>query len=378
MSVSCAEIFNLIEDFAPLNLAEEWDNPGLQIGDPGLKVNRILLCLDVDEKACDEAVQTGAQLIISHHPLLFKPVKQILTGTPAGALLAKCLCSGLAVYSAHTNLDNAKGGVNDELAKKLGLGNTKVLRPGHTEDYLKLVVFVPLAHADGVRRAISLAGAGWIGNYSECTFQTQGTGTFRPLEGSDPFIGKVGELEKVDEIRLETILPAGRSKEVIKAMCGAHPYEEVAYDLYPLANEGPAMGTGRYGYTDQPLKLNSFIEKIKSALGIDNVRFGGNPNGTIHSVAVCGGAGASLWTWAKKAGADVMVTSDIDYHTARDMLSNGLSFVDAGHFGTENIIIPVLRKYLEDCCRQKGFEVDISTSRTQSDPFSFSPARKFS
>ena len=372
MSVSCAEIFNLIEDFAPLNLAEEWDNPGLQIGDPELKVNRILLCLDVDEKACDEAVQAGAQLIISHHPLLFKPVKQILTGTPAGALLAKCLCSGLVVYSAHTNLDNAKEGVNDELAKRLGLADTKVLRPGYTGKYLKLVVFVPLDHTDTVRRAISLAGAGWIGNYSECAFQTQGTGTFRPLEGSDPFIGKVGELEKVDEVRLETILPAGRVKEVIKAMCGAHPYEEAAYDLYPLANEGPAMGTGRYGYTAQPIRLNSFIEIIKSALGITSLRFGGNPDGMIHSVAVCGGAGASLWTWAKKKSADVMVTSDIDYHTAKDMLSNGLSFVDAGHFGTENIIMPVLRKYLEDCCRQKGFEVAISTSRTQFDPFSFS------
>jgi len=147
MSVSCADIFNMIEDFAPLNLAEEWDNPGLQIGNPELKVNRILLCLDVDEKVCDEAVRAGAQLIISHHPLLFKPVKQILTGTPAGALLAKCLCSGLVVYSAHTNLDNAKEGVNDELAKRLGLADTKVLRPGHTEKYLKLVVFVPLDHA---------------------------------------------------------------------------------------------------------------------------------------------------------------------------------------------------------------------------------------
>ncbi|HAU32695.1 MAG: NGG1p interacting factor 3 protein, NIF3 [Desulfotomaculum sp. 46_296] len=372
MSVSCAELFNLIENFAPLNLAEEWDNPGLQIGDPGLKINRILLCLDVDEKACDEAVQAGVQLIISHHPLLFKPVKQILTNTPAGALLAKCLCSGLVVYSAHTNLDNARGGVNDELAKRLGLVNTKVLRPGQTENYLKLVVFVPPDHADGVRRAVSHAGAGWIGNYSECTFQTQGTGTFRPLEGSDPFIGKVGELEKVDEVRLETILPAGRAKDVINAMCGAHPYEEVAYDLYPLANKGPAMGTGRYGLTSQPLKLNIFIEKIKSALGINNVRFGGDPDGTIHNVAVCGGAGASLWPWAKKTGADVMVTSDIDYHTARDMLSNGLSFVDAGHFGTENIIIPVLGKYLEDCCRQKGFEVEVMTSQTQSDPFGFS------
>jgi len=174
MSVSCAEIFNLIEDFAPLKLAEEWDNPGLQIGDPGLKVKRILLRLDVDQKACDEAVRAGAQLIISHHPLLFKPVKQILTGAPAGALLAKCLCSGLVIYSAHTNLDNAQGGVNDELAKRLGLSGTKVLRPGHTENYLKLVVFVPLAHADGVRRAVSLAGAGWIGNYSECTFSGAG------------------------------------------------------------------------------------------------------------------------------------------------------------------------------------------------------------
>jgi len=371
MGTSCEFLFKLVEEFAPLYLAEQWDNPGLQLGDPRLEVDRLLLALDVDEDVYAEAVETGTKAIICHHPLFFKPVKQIRTDRPREALIAALLRAGITVYAAHTNLDNADQGVNSELARRLGLQEIRVLRPDYREKYLKLVVFVPLTHIDAVRSAMARAGAGWIGNYSECTFQVQGTGTFRPLEGSNPFIGKLGELERVDEIRLETILPANLSGQVVEAMLKAHPYEEAAYDLYSLANEGTVLGPGRVGSLTQPVRFEEFISRVKNGLELAHVRYGGAPDRLVNSVAVCGGSGASLWTLALPAGAQVLVTSDVDYHSARDMLAGGLSFIDAGHFGTEKVILPVFRKYLEDRCSRLGLGVKILVAARQSEPFMF-------
>jgi dinuclear metal center YbgI/SA1388 family protein len=371
MGAGCEFLFKLVEEFAPLYLAEQWDNPGLQLGDPRLEVNRLLLALDVDEDVYAEAIETGAKAIICHHPLFFKPVKQIRTDRPREVLIAALLRAGITVYAAHTNLDNADQGVNSELAKRLGLQEIRVLRPDYRGKYLKLVVFVPVTHTDDVRSAIARAGAGWIGNYSECTFQVQGTGTFRPLDGSNPFIGKSGELEHVEEIRLETILPANLSSQVVKAMLKAHPYEEAAYDLYPLANEGAVLGPGRIGFIAQPVQFEQFAARVKSVLGLTHVRCGGALDRQIRRVAVCGGSGAAMWPLALAAGAEMLVTSDVDYHTAKEMLSAGLNFIDAGHFGTERPILPVLQKYLEDRCRQIGLNVEILITTRQSDPFNY-------
>lgn len=371
VAAKCEVLFKMIEDLAPLNLAEQWDNPGLQLGDPKIEVDRLLIVLDVDEKTCREAVLKGAQAIISHHPLFFKPLKQLRTDLPGGALIAALLSAGITVYAAHTNLDNARGGVNDELAKRLDLQQVSVLSPDFREKYLKLVVFVPVSYAENVRSAITQAGAGWIGGYSECTFQVMGTGTFRPLEGSNPFIGKLGETERVEEVRLETILPANLADKVIEFMLKVHPYEEVAYDLYPLANGGPALGPGRIGVLAQSVQFRRFISGVKEALEIGHVRYGGNPDCQITRAAVCGGAGARMWPLALASGAQVMVTSDIDYHTAKDMLSAGLNFIDAGHFGTEQVILSVLQEYLKARCNQMSLNVEILKTSAQSDPFDF-------
>ncbi|MQL53145.1 Nif3-like dinuclear metal center hexameric protein, partial [Desulfofundulus thermobenzoicus] len=247
MTVTGKGICELLEGLAPLELAEPWDNPGWQLGDPGVPVERVLLSLDVDEGVCREAIEMSARLIITHHPLFFKEIKEIRLDSPRGALVAGLIKAGIGVYAAHTNLDSARWGVNDALARRLNLRDIQVLRPVR-EKYLKLVVFVPLDHVDGVREALGKAGAGWIGNYSDCTFGVQGTGTFRPREGTNPYIGTRGQLEKVPEVRLETILPKRLEKQVIEAMLRAHPYEEVAYDLYPLANSFPTgRGLGRVG-----------------------------------------------------------------------------------------------------------------------------------
>lgn len=371
MSVQAKDLFLLVEELAPRKLAEEWDNPGLQVGDPSLEVRRLFLALDVDEGVCREVVAKGGQAIICHHPLFFKPLSNLRTDHPRGALLASLIRAGIAVYAAHTNLDNAGRGVNDELARRLGLRNEEVLRVRDRQKFLKLVTFVPLSHVEEVRSALGKAGAGWIGNYSECTFQVPGKGTFRPLEGTSPFVGRLGELEFVDEVRLETILPAELTGRVVQALLAAHPYEEVAYDLYPLANEGTARGPGRVGALARPVPFLEFVSGVKEALQLKQLRYGGEPAREIRRVAVCGGAGADLWPAALAARADVLVTGDVGYHAAKDMLAAGINFVDAGHFGTERIILPVLRDFLREQCRQKGWDVEIWITDSQDDPYSY-------
>ncbi|MFZ5649059.1 MAG: Nif3-like dinuclear metal center hexameric protein [Bacillota bacterium] len=370
MQAKCREIFQVIEEISPSELAEDWDNCGLQVGDPEKMAERVLLALDMDEAVLSEAVERGAGLVITHHPLIFKGIKQLREDRPQGRLLAKIIRSGITVYSAHTNLDSAEGGVSAALAEKLRLTDIRVLRSGG-EKYLKLVVFVPVDDCDRVREAIAGAGAGWIGNYNECTFMVRGTGTFRPLEGTNPYIGSTGRLEKVDELRLETILPARLSGRVIRAMLAAHPYEEVAYDLYPLENRPVNSGLGRVGKLQESVMLEEFARRVKDALRVAAVRLGGPPAGTVRTVAVCGGSGGDFWPLALNAGADVLVTGDIGYHAARDILSAGISFVDAGHYGTERVVLEPLARSLGDRCRERGLEVEFMVSSLNVDPFSY-------
>ena len=369
MPVTCADIIDIMEALAPPFMAESWDNAGLLLGDPRAGVKRVLLALDVNLAVAQEARRKGAGLIVTHHPLILKPLPDIRFDQPAGNLVAYLIKNDLAVYSAHTNLDNAGGGVNTVLAEKLGLSGLDALQVTGCESCVKLVVFVPVSHADALRDAVCLAGAGWIGNYSHCTFQARGTATFLPLEGASPYIGTRGELARVDEVRLETIVPAGKLKAVLQAMLKAHPYEEAAYDLYPLKNEGAAFGPGRVGDLLEPLPFREFAGRLKDALGLEKVRLGGPLRDMVRRVAVCGGAGAGLYPRALAAGADVLVTGDVNYHTAQDMLAAGLKFIDAGHGGTERVVLPALRDYLTEQCPARGIQVEILLSETDTEPF---------
>jgi len=369
--VRCKEIFNLVEELAPCRLAENWDNPGLQVGDPRSWVDRVMLALDVNINVAREAGGKGAGLIISHHPLFIKPYRSVRLDRPDGELVSYLLGNNIAVYSAHTNLDNTVGGVNSVLAEKLGLKDVSVMCPAGRERYLKLAVFVPDGHVEEVRNALSEAGAGWIGNYSHCTFMTPGTGTFKPLEGTNPYIGRTGEIEQVAEYRLETIVPSGETDAVIRAMQRAHPYEEVAYDLYPLENAGPVYGPGMVGSLPQPVTLRQFAEKVKEGLSLPALRLGGAPESNVQRIAVCGGSGADLWPEALKAGADVLVTGDVKYHAAQDMLAAGIKFIDAGHYGTEMVVMPALRGYLAERCKAAGMKVEIIISQVNTDPFTY-------
>lgn len=369
MAVSCQTIINLMEKYAPKNRAEEWDNVGLQMGSPAQAVSCVFLSLDLNEAILAEALQAGADMLVVHHTPFFKPFKHLRTDLPQGRLLQKIMQQGLALYAAHTNLDATVGGVNDVLARKLGLQQVELLLEGWQEKLYKLVVFIPVDSTEEVSQAISNAGAGWLGNYSHCTFRINGTGTFLPLAGTHPYIGAEGKLARVEETRLETIIPESRLSRVLKAMLKAHPYEEVAYDLYALANEGEKAGIGRIGSLPHPHTLREFIALVKEKLDLSMVRYCGDLAKPVTKVAVCGGSGADFLGRAAFRGADVYLTGDIKYHEAQEAQLLGLALVDGGHFGTEQPVIAVVADYLKGELQKE--QVQVVTSRLNSDPLSF-------
>src|SRR5690625_2319087 len=281
----------MMEAWAPKKLAYDWDNVGLQIGSFQKPVRKVMVTLDVLESVVDEAVEKDVNLIIAHHPFMFKPMKQLNTDSPKGRIIHKLLQNDITVYASHTNLDAASGVVNDMLCDLLGVDDRETLIRTYTEQLYKLAVYVPLTHVDAVRNALSNAGAGHIGNYSHCTFQTEGQGTFKPLEGTDPFIGTQNTLEKVQEVKVETIVEASKLTAATKSMIRAHPYEEVAYDIYPLQNKGPTYGIGRIGKMKENMTLQALCERVKKAYDVPAVRVTGDLEQNIQNVAVLGGSG---------------------------------------------------------------------------------------
>ncbi|WP_124727801.1 Nif3-like dinuclear metal center hexameric protein [Staphylospora marina] len=367
MSVRGTEVIRVMERWAPPGLAVEKDRIGLQIGDPASEVKGILVTLDVDEKVAEEAVRLGANWIVAHHAPLWMPLKEIRIDKPVGRLMARLIKNDLNVFVSHTNLDSADDGVNDVLAERLGLLETKVLIPYREDPLKKLVVFVPEDHHEKVLNAVSEAGAGWIGNYSHCTFNVEGTGTFMPGEGTNPFIGKRGTLEKVREVRLETVFPASIRDRVVKAMLAAHPYEEVAYDIYPLDLPGTPQGYGRIGRLPEEMTLEQFASHVRNRLGVDGLRMVGDPARIVKKVAVLGGAGGRNYPDALRAGADVYVTGDVDYHTAQDALRHGLALVDPGHHVERWVVDRVVQRLKEEL----KDAVPVHASTVNTDPFRF-------
>jgi dinuclear metal center YbgI/SA1388 family protein len=363
------EIIQVFEGFSPKSLAMEGDKVGLQIGNLSKKIQNVMIALDVLEEVVDEAIAKNVQLIIAHHPLIFRPLQRITSDDPSGRLIEKLIKNDIAVYAAHTNLDIAKGGVNDLLAEALGLKDTKVLFPTTETKLKKLVVFVPKGHEEVVREAIGRAGAGSIGDYQFCSFSSSGTGRFLPGEAANPFIGSNGNLEVVGEVRVETIYPAHLEKKLVSAMIKAHPYEEVAYDLIPLDNKGETLGLGRVG-TVSETTLQSFIEVVKESLEVPTVRVVGNLNAKVKKVAVLGGDGNKYFPHAKFAGADVYITGDFYYHTAHDAAAQGLNVIDPGH-NVEKVMKKGVAKVLTQLFNEKGYEVNVFPSEIHTDPFQF-------
>lgn len=366
-----SNIAGIIEELAPLAWAESWDNVGLQVGDPDRPAGRVLVALELTGGVVEEAVAAQANLIVVHHPAIFKPLKALRFDTPGGHRLERLIQAGIGVYAAHTNLDQAPGCTNDTLAAAAGLENYQVLMTIGEEKYVKLAVFVPRGHEDAVRNALARAGAGHIGNYSHCTFQSPGTGTFLPLEGTNPYLGQQGKLEYADELRLETILPETRVRKAVQAMAGAHPYEEVAYDLIPLANPGRERGHGRIGQLAQPVTLGELAARLKQTLGIANLRMVGDPDRLITTVAVGAGSGGMLVPHAARRGAQVLITGDVDYHDAQDAADAGLCILDVGHWASERIVVAPLAAYLRRKLQEAGLEAEVVEAQAGSDPFVF-------
>jgi dinuclear metal center YbgI/SA1388 family protein len=349
-------VVQLMEQLAPKHYAVPDDKIGLQLGTLRKEVAKVLVALDVTEEVADEAIREKAELIIAHHAIIFRPLSHLQTDSPAGKLYEKLIKNDIAVYIAHTNLDVAEGGINDLMAKALNLHVTGHLEDVHTDKLKKLVVFVPETHQDKVRDAMFAAGAGWIGGYSHCSFNLNGTGTFMPREGTNPFIGAQGKLEKAAEVRIETVVPESELKRVVQAMLRAHPYEEVAYDVYPMDLNGRTFGLGRVGSLPEAVCLDDFARQVKQALDVPFVRVVGDPAREVRKVAVLGGSGSRYVRHALFAGADVLVTGDIDYHTAHDALAAGIALIDPGHNAEK-----IMKKHVTEWLNQRFAEQKIST-----------------
>jgi dinuclear metal center YbgI/SA1388 family protein len=359
MLASVKDISRLMESFYPLYIAEEWDNVGLQIGSPASPVKKIMVTLEVDREIVREAIAQQIDLIITHHPFFFKPIKSIKFNQPQGELIQQIIQHNINVYAAHTNLDAGSSGLNQYLAEKLELQNIVLLDAGYQESLYKLVVYVPEEHEKKVRQSITAAGAGHIGKYSHCTFRLPGTGTFMPLEDSHPFIGTLGQLEEVREYRLETVVPHNLLGHVLNNMKKSHPYEEVAYDVYALSNKGPAYSPGRIGVLSSPMTLQEFCRHVKQKLAIDTVRFVGDANDQVKKIALVSGSGAGYINKAHRQGCDLLLTGDLKYHEAKDAEALGLKVVDAGHQQMERLMAPLLAEQLRAGCADKGYEPEI-------------------
>jgi dinuclear metal center YbgI/SA1388 family protein len=342
----CDKIIKIIEDWAPKSIAWEKDNVGLQVGSLSREVKHILLCLDVNEKVVDEAAKKNCNLIISHHPLLFRSLKRIdIENDKKSRIIEKLIKKEITLYSAHTNLDFTKDGVSFQLAEKLGLSNQKFLL-NQSSNLNKLIVFVPLDDADKVADAMHSVGAGKIGEYSNCSFRTNGTGTFKGSDKSKPSVGVKGKLEKVSEVKIEVLVNSFDLPRVISSMKKAHPYEEVAYDIYSLANENSNYGMGVIGDLEKELTEKEFLTHVSKSLRIDNFRFNKGAKPGIKKIAVCGGSGSDLLETAIKSKADAFVTADVKYHTFQDA-ENEILLIDAGHYETEIHSLNAIKNRIE-------------------------------
>lgn len=357
MAISAQRIVKTLEDIAPRTLAEEWDNVGLLLGSLDRQVKRVLLTLDVTDESVDRAIAENCDLIISHHPIIFKPLRSVRTDLAQGHLITKILRAGITVYASHTNWDKAANGINKRLADVFELRGREILKVTGSLKVFKLVVYVPVAYTEAVFRAMSATGAGHIGNYSHCSFRVSGTGTFMPLDNATPHIGEVGSLAQAEETRIEMVVPEEKLSAVVSAMLKAHPYEEVAYDVIELRNCTKEYGLGVIGYLPEVCDWRAFAAATR--LHFPNARVTGNLPERVRKVAVCGGSGGELVHVAAAKGADVLVTGDIGYHHGLDARTLGITLVDAGHYETEVLILDQWREMLTQLSIKSKEIIDV-------------------
>jgi dinuclear metal center YbgI/SA1388 family protein len=363
--MTISQITNHLESWAPPSYQESYDNSGLITGSPDWEVKAILITLDCTEPVVQEAMARGCNLIIAHHPIIFKGLKKLTGRTYVERTVIKAIENRIAIYAIHTNLDHVATGVNRKICEKLGLKNLKILAPKN--DILsKLVTFIPQENAETVMQALYQAGAGQIGNYQNCCFQTEGTGTFMPNTQAVPHIGEANRQERVQEVRAEIIFPQHLETAVLKALRAAHPYEEVAYYLSSLRNEHQEVGAGMTGELDTPLEPIEFLKRLKSTMALQTLRHTRLLQGPIQKIAVCGGSGSFLLPQAIRSKSDIFITSDFKYHEFFDA-EDRIVVADIGHYESEVYTKDLIHEELS----KKFPTFAINFSETITNPISY-------
>ncbi|MDQ3392519.1 MAG: Nif3-like dinuclear metal center hexameric protein [Bacteroidota bacterium] len=359
------DIIDFLETFAPSSYQESYDNTGLLTGNAFDELNGVLITLDITETVIEEAIKKNCNLIISHHPIIFKGLKKLTGGNYVERVVISAIKNNLALYASHTNLDNVYNGVNKRIADKIGLLNTRILAP-KKNILSKLTTFVPIKDTEKVLEALSLAGAGNIGNYKKCSFRTEGIGTFLPSEQATPTIGIKNKLEEVKENRIEVLFPTYLQKQIIAALYAAHPYEEVAYYLQQTENENQEVGSGIIGELEEKMEEKVFFQYLKKHMQLKSIKITSLLNKPIKVVAICGGAGSFLISHAIASKADVFISSDFKYHEFFDA-ENKIVITDIGHYESEiftkDLIYEILKKYFTN--------IALNLSETVTNPISY-------
>ena len=369
MSTTVADIIQAMETIAPSSLAEDWDNVGLQVGQKNWPVKKIWVSLDPSLDVVSNACQNDADILITHHPLIFKPLRSIDFGTPTGSIIHMAARHKMAIFTSHTNLDIVAEGLNDVLAEAIGLKRLEVLGKPVEDEKIKLVIYLPEDYEKKILDAIFQTKAGNIGEYSACTFRNRGEGTFRPGSMATPFIGKTGEITGANEIRIETVVQKDDLSDVIEYVRSHHPYETMAYDVYPLLTYKNSNGIGRVGELDEKIELKSLALKIKEKLRLKYVKISGNHKLAVKRAAVCTGSGSGMMKYFLSSGAEVYISGDLRYHDARDAQAANLGIIDIGHFASEHLIVDVIVKRLERILSETGMNIEVKPYSLENDPF---------
>lgn len=373
--ISGYEFVAYFEEKIPLWLAENGDPVGLHVGDLNRPVNKIMTTLDLRPEVVQEAIDNNVDFILAHHPPIYKPLARIDLTHPQTRMYADLIKHDITVYAAHTNLDNANGGMNDWLAEALALRDVEIMAPSRSKQLKRLNVYVPDEQAEEVRKAITTAGAGRItSDYKDCSYSIKGIGRFTPIGEANPTIGEIGKAEQVSEERIEVILEEADVKPVMDALLAAHPYEEPVYEMYSIDQlQSEKYGLGRVGNLPEEMSLEEFIPFIKKAFQVQGVRVvipPGKKNTTIRRVALCGGDAGKYYPHAIKKEADIYITGDVYYHTAHDMQADGIIVADPGHT-IEKICIPKLSEMLAAWKQEQNWQLEIIPSQIDTNPFVF-------
>ncbi len=354
------ELISYLEHLAPLSTQESYDNSGLLVGDPDHSVSKVLISLDCTEEIIEEAVRIGAEMVISHHPIIFKGLRSITGKNYVERTVLSAIKNNIAIYAIHTNLDNYIHGVNAEICERIGLNRVCVLAPVQGK-LSKLVVYVPASHVEQIKDAAFENGAGNIGNYSECSFAMQGNGTYKPGVAASPFSGKVGDRSEEEELRVEFLVNQFDTGRIVSAIRNAHPYEEMAYEIYSIQNANQDSGAGMIGELEEDEDLESFLQRIKTIFNAGVVRYTSSDKKRIKTVAVCGGSGSFLLKDAIRSGADVFITGDFKYHEFFDA-ENKIVIADIGHFESEQFTSNRLKELIQE--KFPTFAVHLTAIKT--------------